>query len=259
MELSYYNTGTALNEANIDLEIKKFQLNSFLGLNPEDNIILKIPQDIPNLYIDLSRALEEAQRNNPDVLERRRMMLEANQNVERTKSEKGLNATLYANFGLTNQSDQLDGIYLNPRDQEVVRLGVEIPILDWGLGRGKNKMAQSALEVTRTNVQQAEMDFQQEVLLEVMQINLQDDQLVIAAKADTIGDKRYEVAKQRFLIGRISVLDLNVAQTEKDQATRSYLSALRNYWKYYFNLRALTLYNWEDDISLEEDFDSLTD
>ena len=118
-------------------------------------------------------------------------------------------------------------------------------------------MAQSALEVVKTTAQQAEMDFQQEVLLEVMQFNLQDDQLVIAAKADTIGIKRFEVAKQRFLIGKISVLDLNVAQTEKDQATRSYLTALRNYWNYFFNLRALTLYNWLDETSLEEDFDLL--
>ena len=87
-------------------------------------------------------------------------------------------------------------------------------------------MAQSAQEVAKTNVHQAEMDFQQEVLLEVMQFNLQDDQLKIAAKADTVGTSRYDVSKQRFLIGRISVLDLNVAQTEKDQATRQFIAAL---------------------------------
>ena len=257
MELAFLNTGTALNEANINLEIKKFQLNSFLGLSQDANIKLIIPNEYPELYIDLNRALEEAWKSNPDILDRKRQLLQANQEVERTKSEKGLNATLYANFGLTQQAAQLNAVYLDPRDQEVVRMGIEIPILDWGLGRGKYKMAQSALEVVKTTAQQAEMDFQQEVLLEVMQFNLQDDQLVIAAKADTIGVKRFEVAKQRFLIGKISVLDLNVAQTEKDQATRSYLTALRNYWNYFFNLRALTLYNWLDETSLEEDFDLL--
>lgn len=257
MELAFLNTGTALNEARIDLEIKKFQMNSFLGLKQEDNIELIIPAEIPTLTVDLNRALEEAWKSNPDILDRRRQILEANRAVERTKSEKGLNATLYANFGLTQQASQISEVYLNPRDQEVVRMGIEIPILDWGLGRGKYKMAQSALEVTRTTVQQAELDFQQEVYLAVMQFNLQDDQLEIALKADIIGLKRFQVTKERFLIGRISVLDLNVAQTEKDQASRSYLSALRNYWNYFYNLRALTLYNWIDDSSLEEDFDSL--
>ncbi len=259
MELAFLNTGTELNEANIALEIKKFQLNSFLGLSQDENIELVIPLEFPQLQIELDRALEEAWKNNPDILDRQRQLLQANQEVERTKSEKGLNATLYASFGLTQQADQLNSVYLNPRDQEVVRMGIEIPILDWGLGKGKYRMAQSALEVVRTTAQQAEMDFQQEVLLEVMQFNLQDDQLVIAAKADIIGMKRFDVTKQRFLIGKISVLDLNVAQTEKDQATRAYISALRNYWNYFYNLRALTLYNWLDERTLEEDFDQLLD
>jgi outer membrane protein TolC len=134
---------------------------------------------------------------------------------------------------------------------------LEIPIMDWGLARGKYKMAQSAQEVVKTNVAQAEMDFEQEVLLQVMQFNLQDDQLKIAAKADTIARMRYEVSKQRFLIGKISVLDLNVALQEKDIAARAYISALRNYWNYFFNMRSLTLFDWINNQTLSEEFDSL--
>jgi outer membrane protein TolC len=118
-------------------------------------------------------------------------------------------------------------------------------------------MAQSSQELTRTNVTQAEMDFEQEVLLQVMQFNLQDDQLRIATKADTIGRNRYEVTKQRFLIGKISVLDLKDANSEKDIATRAYIAALKNYWTYFFNLRALTLFDWVSNKALSEEFDAL--
>ena len=89
--------------------------------------------------------------------------------------------------------------------------------------------------------------------LQVMQFNLQDDQLLIASKADTIAQKRYEVTKQRFLIGKIDVLDLNVALEEKDVARSQYVQALRNYWDYFYSLRTLTLYNWITDRKLEED------
>jgi len=257
MELAYLNAGTALNEAIIDLEIQKFQLNSYLGLPQDVSIELVIPEEIPELEIDLQRALEAAWNNNPDVLDRQQQLLVARQEVERTKSEKGLNATLFARYGLTQQAFDFKEAYRQLDNEQRAVFGVEIPIMDWGLGKGKYRMAQSALEVTRTNVQQAEMDFQQEVLLEVMQFNLQDDQLKIAEKADTIGLKRFEVAKQRFLIGRISVLDLNVAQTEKDQAARSYMAALRNFWTYFYNLRSLTLYDWINEEPLEQDFDEL--
>jgi outer membrane protein TolC len=257
MELSYLNAGAALNEAQIDLEIKKFQLNSFLGLSQYENIELEIPNYIPEITINISDALEKAQMNNPEVLDRQQQLLIAEQSVDKAKSEKGVNASLYASFGLSKSAADFSDAYANPQDQERVRVGFEVPIADWGLGRGRYKMALSAEEVARVNVQQAEMDFQQTILLEVMQFNLQDDQLVIASKADTIANLRYEVSKQRFLIGKISVLDLNVAQSEKDVAARGYLNALRNYWRYYYNLRSKTLYDWQNDAPLLEDFDIL--
>lgn len=257
MELSFLNAGTALNQSQIDLEVKRFQLNSFLGLNQEERIELVIPSQIPELSVELSSALDQAWKNNPDILSRQRQLIEANRGVAEARAEKGLNATLFASFGLSQRAEDFNEVYVNPQDQERVRLGLTIPIIDWGLSKGRYKMAQSAQEVVKTNVQQAEMDFQQEVLLEVMQFNLQDDQLIIAAKADTIAANRYEVTKQRFLIGRISVLDLNVAQTEKDVAARGYLAALRNYWTYFYNLRSLTLYDWIEGNPLDEDFDAL--
>jgi outer membrane protein TolC len=90
-----------------------------------------------------------------------------------------------------------------------------------------------------------------------MQFNLQDDQVEIAKKAGDIAQSRYSVTKSRFLIGKIDVLDLNVAQTEKDEAQQKYISALRNYWDYYYSLRRLTLYDFINAKPLEQDFDEL--
>jgi len=134
---------------------------------------------------------------------------------------------------------------------------LEVPILDWGLAKGQFKMAQSNQEVTRTNVLQDEIDFDQNVMLQVMQFNLQDDQLRIAAKSDTVAQLRFDVTKQRFYIGKIDVTDLNIALTERDNATRNYLMALQNYWNYFFNIRRLTLYDFQRDLPLNEDFEML--
>jgi len=111
--------------------------------------------------------------------------------------------------------------------------------------------------VIKTDVRQSQIDFNENIFLQVMQFNLQDDQVAIAFKADTIANLRYEVSKQRFLIGKIDVLDLNVALEEKDVARRGYVQALRNYWDYYYNLRGLTLYDWQKDVKLVEDFEEL--
>ena len=257
MELAFLNAGTALNEAGIQLEINKFQLRSFLGYNENVDIELIIPVEIPDMTVDVSLALAEARKNSPTVIDLQRELLEADQSVAQARAEKGLTASLFASYGLTQRAPELRSAYQNTQDQERLRIGLEVPIVDWSLGKGRYRMAQSNQEVVKTNVQQAEIDFKQEVMLEVMQFNLQDDQLRIATKADTIAQLRYNVTKERFYIGKIDVLELNIAQREKDDATRNYLSALNNYWSYFYNIRRLTLYDFHRMIPLGEDFDAL--
>jgi outer membrane protein TolC len=197
--------------------------------------------------------------NNPDLIALERQLVEAQSSVAQAKSEKGLNANLTASYGLRDQDPDFVLAYTDPDKQQSVRLGVTMPILDWGLGRGRYKMAKSSQELTQVQVEQSRVDFEQNLLLDVQQFNLQDDQVKIAAKSDTVAAKMYEVTKQRFLIGRIDVLELNNADTKKDQNKRSYIQALNNYWNYFYNLRALTLYDFVNRKALETDYESLVE
>jgi outer membrane protein TolC len=177
--------------------------------------------------------------------------------VAQAKAEKGLNANLTASFGLRDQDEDFKLAYAQSNQQQSVRVGFSLPILDWGLGRGRYKMAKSSQELTQVQVEQSRIDFEQNLLLDVQQFNLQDDQVMIAAKSDTVASKMYEVTKQRFLIGKIDVLELNNADTKKDSNKRSYIQALNNFWTYYFNMRSLTLYDFVNRKPLDTDYDKL--
>jgi outer membrane protein TolC len=257
MELSVLNAGSSLNSSLVDLEIKKFQLRSFLGFNEKINLKLIIPKEIPELTVDVIQALEIARENNPNIIAFDRQLIEARRDVAKAKSEKGLQLNLNASVGYTQQAEDFNYVYQGLQDQQSLRIGIEAPLLDWGLGKGRYKMAQSSQEVIRTTVEQSRTDFVQSVYLNVMQFNLQDDQLIIAAKSDTIAQKRYDMTKQRFLIGKVDVLDLNVSLSEKDVAKTNYISALRKYWSNYYNLRKITLYDFIQDKALVTDFDQL--
>ncbi|HWR75099.1 MAG TPA: TolC family protein, partial [Bacteroidales bacterium] len=239
MELSYLNAGTAINESEINLRDREIRLRSFLGFNQNVRMELIIPAEIPDLEVEVSEVLQLAEVNNPELIALERQLVEAQSSVAQAKSEKGLNANLTASYGLRDQDPDLALAYSDPDKQQSVRLGLTMPILDWGLGRGRYKMAKSSQELTQVQVEQSRVDFEQNLLLDVQQFNLQDDQVKIAAKSDTVAAKMYEVTKQRFLIGRIDVLELNNADTKKDQNKRSYIQALSNYWSYFYNLRAL--------------------
>jgi outer membrane protein TolC len=94
-------------------------------------------------------------------------------------------------------------------------------------------------------VAQEEINFDQQIYTQVKQFKMLRDQLLITSKADLISLNRYEIAKNRYLIGKISITDLNIALQDKDLAKRAYISSLRNFWTSYYDLRVLTLYDFE--------------
>jgi len=259
MQLSWLNTETARKEAEMNLRDREIRLRSFLGFNENVRLELILPDRVPDLQVDPREVLELAMTNNPEILEQQLTLLTAQSNVAQAKAEKGLNANIIASFGMRDQDPDFAMAYRESNQQQTIRVGFTMPLLDWGLGKGRYRMAQSSLELAQVQSQQALVDFEQKLLLDVEQFNLQANQVAIAAKSDTVAMKMYEVTKQRFLIGKISVLELNNADTKKDQNKRAYVMALQNYWNYFYNLRNLALYDFIDRKPLETEFEKLLD
>jgi len=257
MQLSWLNAETARKQADMNLRDREIRLRSFLGFNDKVRLELIIPSDIPELQVTSQEVFDLAMANNPEMLNQQLTLLTAQANVAQAKAEKGLNANLIASYGLRDQDPVLEYAYQDMNKQQRVRVGFTLPLLDWGLGRGKYKMAQSSLELAQVQSDQAVVDFQQNLALDVEQFNLQKSQVEIAAKSDTVAMKRYEVTKQRFLIGKIAVLDLNDADSRKDQNKRAYIQSLSDYWNYFFNIRSLTLYDFVNRKPLETDYEKL--
>lgn len=244
IELSLLNARSAVEEANLQVEMRLFDLRSFLRL-PENVVIELIPPGEPPVKVVATQdAVTYARQNRADVLSFERRLLEADSKVNEAKTADRLNANLYAVYGLSQSSDYFEDIYRQPLEGKTVEFGITLPILDWGLARSKIKLAESDRELERTAVQQSIKDFDQEIFLKVMQYNMQPTQYAIASKSDTVAQKRYEVTKQRYLIGKIGITDLNIAQTEKDNARQGYIAALATYWRSYFELRKLTLFDF---------------
>ncbi len=259
MQLSWLNAETSRKEASMNLRDREIRLRSFLSFTDNVRLELIIPNEIPALQVTTQEVYDLAMANNPEMITQQLVILQAQSSVAQAKADRGLNANIIANFGLQGRDENFNTAYSALSRNQGVRLGFSIPILDWGLGRGKFKMAQSSLELAEVQSKQAITDFRQNLYLDVEQFNLQAAQVGIAAKSDTVAQKMYEVTKQRFLIGKIAVLELNNADTKKDQNRRAYVQSLQNYWNYYYNLRSLTLFDFVNRKLLETEYDKLLD
>lgn len=257
MELNFLNSTDNLTKRILNLEVQKARLKTFLGYNESVDFIILTSKDVPSFSVDVDQAMKYARDNNPQMLNMERQILEADQNYAREKAEARFNADLFASYGLTQRADDLAGVYKNPQESQRVTVGVSVPILDWGRRKGRVKMAESSRDVAELFVRQQKIDFDQGVYLDVMQFNMQADQLLLAAKKDTISQTRYDITKQKFLIGKVDVLKLNDALNSKDAAIVNYMQALRTYWDYYYNMRKTTLFDFERNVALEQDYDEL--
>lgn len=254
IELQYLNARTELNQARLDFEIARSRLRSFLGYNEKIDIELVYEPDIPALQINQQKAIDLAFANNPEMIQQTLQLLESEEAVRKAWSDRLFKSDLYVSYGLNGLGTDIPGAYKQPDRMQQINVGILIPVIDWGMGKGKYQMARSNLELTKITVQQAHADFEQQVFLSVARFNMQYEQLIIASKADTIAALRYDVSKQRFMIGKISTLDLNIAGSEKDVARRSYIAALHSYWSQFYLIRRLTLYDFLSDKPLDASF-----
>lgn len=252
LELSLMNSRQAVAQASLDLETTSLALKAFLGLRNDEELNLIVPESVPYFDIDPDLALKEALNNRQEAIGFKRRLLEADREVDRAQGETGLNMNLYGSFGLTNQAERLPAIYQTPENQQRIQLGFTIPIVDWGRQKSRVKTAEANYQLVEYTVEQEKVNFEQEVYTQVRTLEMLRDQVAITEKADDISQRRYTIAKNRYLIGKISITDLSIALTEKDQAKRDYINSLGNFWQAYYNLRQLTLYDFKEDRRLIE-------
>jgi outer membrane protein TolC len=270
-----YNIGTITENEMLQLEINRLteesnmlnaqaevddqmeELRSYLGISEAKVLEAQIDHNTSDLYIDVSQALEKAITNSPDIVSMERRKRESDSNIAYAHSQTGLKADIYAQVGLTQTNEKFRKIYSDPQNQQYAELGIRIPILDWGRAKGRVSVAQSNRDMVYTQVKQDRMNFELNIIKVVKQFNLQSNRVKVAAKTDYTANKRNDIARKLYILGRSTILDMNAAISEQNVARQNYINALFNYWLLYYTIRSITLYDFERSMLLTEDYKSL--
>ncbi len=225
--------------------VASLQLKMYLGVRDEQEAELEVPMEIREFSVATDIALREAFANRSDAIAFSRRLLEAERDVQKARKENGLNASLQATFGLSNQGIRPLDVYRSPQDREFVELQFTLPILTWGRNKATTEIAKAKQEFARQSVEQDRLTFEQQIFTEVTLLQMLQKQSRLTKVADEIASNRYQIAQNRFILSDLSVTDLGIAMQEKDRAKRDYIIALRDYWQAYYSLRLLTLYDFE--------------
>ena len=258
LELNLLKAQASVESSQLNYENAIFVFKSYLRITDGQAIEIIPPTKTDHFVVPAQKAIEQAKTNTSAGLQFQNRMLVAESELNRAKMDGRFDAEIFAMFGLTQTSDNIPEAYKNPLDEERVSIGLTVPILDWGMARGRIKMAESNLDLVQTAVEQDKIDFEQNIFIESFQFNMQKKQLFIAAKSDTVAQKRYDVTQKRYLIGKVNdVLELKNSQIDNDNAKMGYYRALMTYWKSFYQIRMLTLYDFEKEAPIFIDVDSL--
>lgn len=250
MELSVLNSKNSITSTKIDLKRTSQNLARFLKL-PSEAIDLEIPKTLELFTVDSEKAIKEASSNRKFVIAYRRRRLESEKELARVEGENRIEINVNANFGISQQGPELDNLFQDFNQQQNLTVTLGIPLYDWGVSKSRKRLAQANLDLLNANLEQEKQAFEQEIYLHTLNWESQRDFLETAKKAQDIALRRYDITKKRYVLGKITITDLNIAQQEKDRSVVQYLNSLEKFWVDYYTLRRLTLYDFLNDKKIE--------
>ena len=224
LELSLLNAKMSVNSTGLTLRTRLFDLFSYLRIVDYDGIELLPPYYMPDIEMNAEQVLDKAWTGSSHTLAQRLSLLESERALAEAKAARGLQVELRGRLGLSQT--------------------MTIPIYDWGMGRGKVRMARTDVEITKTQIEQANIEFAHDVRTKVLQFNNQAEQCRTSLRAQDIAAERYDIMKRRFENGAVTVTELNTAQEEFESAQHQYISQLQQFWTDYYGIQKLTLYDF---------------
>lgn len=244
LELNSLNAQNQLNEAKVTLEIATQTLKRILGLPLSESLTFVVPSQLPLLTVAPEIALNEAKANRKALTDFKSQRMEADRQLAEAKGSNSINLGVIANVGTQQTSNRLLESYQNLQTRQYIGVNIDVPIQDWGYRKSQIKLAKANRELVEVTVKQEEITFEQEIYLQALRFNQQQGQLTIAQKADTIAQRRFEITKQRYFLGKLTITDLSIALNETVQARQNYVNVLKTYWTSFYTLRRLTLFDF---------------
>jgi outer membrane protein TolC len=249
VELQLLRSRQDVEQARLDYQTAILNLRNFIALREGIDLNLVLPEELPVFAVDAASALSYAKTNRSSFIAFERRRLEAQREVAQARGQR-FQTSVTAAYGLNNNGFVMPDVYRDPTQQQTFALTLNVPIIDWGRNQARMQTALANQRLNEYVISQDEQNFEEEIITQVRRFEMLRMQVEITKKADEVAQERYNVAQNRYLIGKIDITNLNIALEEKDRAKRSYVTALRSFWTSYYDLRRLTLYDFASQMLL---------
>ena len=243
-ELALLRARTSLDGARLEFERAAAALRLALNLPVGAPLEIEVTSTVPEFEADTARAVAEALRNRASVSDVELQDVQSRRRVTEARLNNWLGASVSASYGFNATAPDASLVYSNLLNAQQFAVSVSLPLWQWGAHHETVEAAKADRERSTSLAQVTVQQTAQDAHFAALQLSQARRNLALSAKADTVAGKRFEVALNRYVIGRIAIDNLYIAQAEKDQALTQYVQSLRGYWQAYYRLRRVTLFDF---------------
>jgi outer membrane protein TolC len=252
-ELALLRARAAVDDAKLTRLRAEAALRRIIAFPENEPLSIVTPDSIPTLDPDPEVAVREALRNSSQMEQNNLDDVNARRNVSFAKANNRFSATVSGSVGFNQKGPTFGDAYQSPLGKQSLAVGLTMPMLQWGAGKAEVAGAEADLQRARASNQQRRDGLVEDARFSALQLQQARRNVFLAAKADTVAIKQFDVARNRYTTSRISNTDLYTAQDQKDQALIAYVQSLRNYWTSYYHRRRVTLFDFATNARLVDE------
>jgi outer membrane protein TolC len=243
-ELALLRARASVDDARLARDRAEAALRRLIAYPDGQSIAIVTPDSIPTVDADPDLAVKEALKNSSTMEVDALDDVQAKRNTTTARLNNRFNASIVASAGFNQTASVFNDAYQSPLGKQTLTVGIVMPMLQWGAGHADVEGARADEQRVAANNKVRRDALVEDARFSALQLQQAQRNVLISAKADTVAEKQFEVARNRYIIGKISNTDLYNAQNEKDAAVLAYVQALRSYWTAYYHLRRVTLYDF---------------
>ena len=243
-QLALLRARTSLDAARLEHARATAQLRLALGLPPDGPLDVAVTPAVPDLEPDTARAVAEALRNGVAVSDAALADVQARRRIAEAQLADGVGATLEASYGFNQTAGSMHLAYQNLLEARTLSVGVELPLWQWGAHGAGVKAAEADRDRVTDQSALALEQLALDAKFAALNLSQARRNVALLTVSDSVAGKRFDVAYNRYVIGKINIGDLYIAQSEKDAALEQFVGGLRDYWLAWYQLRRITLYDF---------------
>ncbi len=229
----------------LDYENKNRQLMDLSGLDRDHFLVPVSSSEIYLPAIDVNTAIRQAIHHRARTAGIRLRMAQAERDIEEADKDRGVALDISASLGLNNTAEAFSGLQYNFLDRELLSIGLRMPITDWGRREINRQLANTQLDELQKTLATEEREISRQVIELYHRYQYLQDKMTVNDEALRTAQDIYESIRDQYLRGQTDWISLQQNRTSLDNATLTYYQTRSEAVKVYYQIRSITLYDFE--------------